>query len=374
MLQTLTQLRRYLHQHPEVSGNEIQTQAYLKNWMVERGLSVREVGRYGLLIEQKHQQATKKFLIRVDCDALPIQEVSDIPHKSSFAGVMHACGHDGHTTSGIGLALKLHQTPLINTQVDVLIQPAEENGEGALSILHDADFDISQYKAVIAYHNLPGYPLHQIVTKKGAFTTAVTTIIIKLNGKTSHAAEPEHGINPAVAMAAITLETQQLVKNDVHDLRLITPVYTSMGSKSYGVSAGYGELHFTVRCLTNAELDEACEMIQQLANKHALSHQLTISFDFAETFRSIQNDGHVVDAIEQAAIKNGFSLIQRDAPFKWGEDFGLFTEHIPGAMFGIGSGEHHPALHNPDFDFPDEILDTAIKQFYETVNVLCTSS
>jgi amidohydrolase len=369
MHQTLTQLRRYLHQHPEVSGNEIQTQAYLKKWITDRGLTVREIGRYGLLIEQQQKAATK-FLIRVDCDALPIHEISEKNYKSVFDGVMHACGHDGHTTSGIGLALKLHQEPILDAQVDIMIQPAEENGEGAVSILEDPNFDITPYKAVVAYHNLPGYPLHQIVTKSGAFTTAVTTLIIKLKGKTSHAAEPEHGINPAVAMSEITFETQQLVKNDVHDLRLITPVYSVMGSKSYGVSAGYGELHFTVRCLTNPELDEACEMIQQLAKGIAKNHQLMISFDFSETFRSIQNEENVVEAIQKAATSNGFSLVQRDAPFKWGEDFGLFTEQISGAMFGIGSGEDHPALHNPDYDFPDEILDTAIQQFYETVRIL----
>ncbi|TNE70253.1 amidohydrolase [bacterium] len=369
MLNELMTLRHYLHKHPEVSGNEIQTQRYLKKWITDKGLQMREIGRYGLLIEQK-KKASRKFVVRVDCDALPIQEISTKPYTSEVDGVMHACGHDGHTTSGIGLALELEKNPIEGIQVDIMIQPAEENGEGARSILDDANFDIKQYESVLAYHNLPGYPLHEIVTKYEAFTPAVTTLIIKLKGKTSHAAEPEFGFNPALAMSEITIETQKRVKNDVHDLLLITPVYSVMGSKSYGVSAGYGELHFTVRCLTNSELDTACLSLEKLATEIAQTNQIETEFMFAETFRSIQNDEKVVRAMELSAQENGFSLTRRDAPFKWGEDFGLFTEQIPGAMFGIGSGEHHPALHNPDYDFPDEILDTAVKQLYSTLEIL----
>jgi metal-dependent amidase/aminoacylase/carboxypeptidase family protein len=129
-----------------------------------------------------------------------------------------------------------------------------------------------------------------------------------------------------------------------------------MGRKAYGVSAGFGEIHFTVRSNSNQNMDkierELADSVAKIANQEKL--QATISW--TQQFRANENNPEAVSFIKKAAVKNGLDLLEKETPFSWGEDFGLFTEHFSGAMFGLGAGENIPALHNPDYDFPDELI------------------
>jgi amidohydrolase len=158
----LTDFRKSLHQNPELSGFEVETQNRIKQFIkAETKLEGKNVGQFGTLYSFDFAPG-KKVLIRVDCDALPIQEINDFSHKSKVDGVSHKCGHDGHTTIGAGLVMKLHNEPLSMGSVDVIFQPAEEIGEGAKGILADANFDISRYDYAVALHNIPGKPLHKV--------------------------------------------------------------------------------------------------------------------------------------------------------------------------------------------------------------------
>lgn len=367
-------LRKYLHQHPELSCFEENTSRHLierlKSECTPDELIVFK--HYGVAAIFKGDKPGKSVLIRGDFDALPIQEINDFAHKSLTQGVSHKCGHDGHASILYALARYLSLERLERGEAILLFQPAEENGEGAKGIINDPLFDSLKPDYAVALHNLPGYDLHKVVWRSGTFTAAANSIIIKLTGKTSHAAEPEFGINPALAMAEITqlILDQNQPDLDADDFRIATPIYTTMGDQAYGVSAGYGELHFTLRAWDNQVMRDHEKKCEDIARQVAGAHDLKIEIEWTQSFFANFNDERVIAAIKDAAAAGGYETEQRASPFKWGEDFGIFTEQFPGAMFGIGSGKNCPALHNPDYDFPDELIETGMIIFKEIISQL----
>ncbi len=370
-LEEIIKFRRELHQYPEVSQQEFETQMRIMDRL--KALDVPElisIGNTGVLVIFNSENPGKTVMLRADIDALPIQETNNFLHKSQYSGVSHKCGHDGHTAILFGVARWLKENPPKNGKVMLLFQPAEENGEGAKSVLADPLFTYTP-DFVFAFHNLPGYPIHQIVVKEGSFTAAAKSVILKLTGKTSHAAEPEHGISPAMAMAEIIQFFNQVAQPDINrnDFTLVAPVYSMMGEKSYGVTAGYGELHYTLRSWNNEIMNKLTEEVIKTVQEITKKYQQTLSIDWTEEFAANQNDPNAVMLIRDAAKLNHFDLVKRPMPFKWGEDFGLFTQKYKGAMFGIGSGETCPALHNPDYDFPDEIIPTGVKMFTQLIEL-----
>lgn len=361
----LQKIRRHLHQHPEVSNHEQETKKYVKSHLEKLDYDgLQEVGKTGLAVFFKGKEQGKKILLRADMDALPIEEINDFEYKSQNPGVSHKCGHDGHTTIMLGVASCLSQNRPQRGEVCLVFQPAEENGTGARQILEDKNFEFKADKA-FALHNLPGYPLHKIVCRKDTFTAAAKSVIFKLHGRTSHAAEPEKGINPGLAIAEILHLSESLLQVDFDrdDFRLITMVHVEMGEKAYGISAGYGEVHFTLRTWQNDVMDKLDKDLVKAVERICAKHKLKLEKEYLEIFHANENDEEAYEIIKKAAAENGFEYEDRKTGFKWGEDFGLFTDRYKGAMFGIGSGENCPALHNPDYDYPDEITETGVKMF-----------
>lgn len=360
----LIAFRKELHRYPEVSQQEKETQKRIINFL--KGLEIEgvEIGGTGVLVSFDSGKPGKTIMLRSDHDALQIQEVNDFDHKSTNEGISHKCGHDGHTAIMCGVALYFQKNPIKKGKVILVFQPAEENGEGAKAILADSQFEY-ELDTVFALHNLPGYPLHQIVIKEGNFTAAAKSIIIKLYGKTSHAAEPEQGINPAAAIADLIQMFREANQPDLNrdDFALATPIHINMGELSYGVSAGHGEVHYTLRTWNRETMNPMTDQILKRVEEITEKHQLQSEISWTEEFSSNRNDPKAVQLIEKAIDELGYEKEIRKRPFKWGEDFGLFTQKFPGAMFGIGSGEDCPALHSPDYDFPDEIITTGIKMF-----------
>lgn len=360
----LIAFRKELHRYPEVSQQEKETQKRIINFL--KGLEIEgvEIGGTGVLVSFDSGKPGKTIMLRSDHDALPIHEINEFDHKSTNEGVSHKCGHDGHTAIMCGVALYFQKNPIKNGKVILVFQPAEESGEGAKAILADSQFEYEP-DMVFALHNLPGYPLHQIVTKEGNFTAAAKSIIIKLYGKTSHAAEPEQGINPAAAIADLIQMFREANQPDLDrdDFALATPIHINMGELSYGVSAGHGEVHYTLRTWNRETMNPLTDQILKGVDQITEKHQLQSEISWAEEFSSNRNNPKAVQLIENVIDELGYEKEVRKRPFKWGEDFGLFTQKFPGAMFGIGSGQDCPALHSPDYDFPDEIITTGIKMF-----------
>ena len=370
-LQKLVQLRHSLHQNPELSGLEFKTAQRIITFLKDFKPSeiIHPVGQTGIIAVFKGKNEGPKTLIRCELDALPIQEINSFTHKSTIDGVSHKCGHDGHMAILCGVASLLSEANNFNGTVYLLFQPAEEDGEGAKKIINDSLFQNIKPDFVFALHNLPGYPLGQIVLKNGTFSCAVNSMLISLSGKTSHAAEPENGINPAMAISEIITQFNEKIQPDIskNTFCLITPIFINLGKKAYGVSAGFGEIHFTIRSNSNKNMDKIETELMTLANEIAQKHQLIPEISWTQQFRANENNPEAVSIIKKAAESKGFDLFEKETPFSWGEDFGLFTEHFPGAMFGLGAGEKVPSLHNPDYDFPDELIPVGAKMFYEII-------
>jgi amidohydrolase len=356
----LTQLRQNLHQNPELSGLEFKTSKRLVTFLEKYNPSeiIHPIGGTGIIAVFKGKNSGPKTLLRCEIDALPIEELNDFNYKSVTKGISHKCGHDGHSAILCGIAVLLSEENNFSGTVYLLFQPSEEDGEGAKKILNDPLFKEIRPDFIFALHNLPGFKLGQVVIKNQTFSCAVNSMIIQLSGKTAHAAEPQNGINPANAISEIISAFNKKMQSDISqtDYCLITPIYINMGRKAYGVSAGFGEIHFTVRSNSNQNMDkierELADSVAKIANQEKL--QATISW--TQQFRANENNPEAVSFIKKAAVKNGLDLLEKETPFSWGEDFGLFTEHFSGAMFGLGAGENIPALHNPDYDFPDELI------------------
>lgn len=367
----IIKLRKELHQNPELSGFERKTAkkiaAFLRIYSPDVLLENFGHGTGIVAVYHPEKEVKETIMFRCELDALPIQEVNGFEHRSIVHEVSHKCGHDGHMAIMAALAKKLSTKKLQHTKVLLLFQPAEENGEGALAIYNDERFRNLNPDKVFALHNLPGYNHHAIVVKNHTFTCAVNSMIIKLQGKTAHAGEPENGDNPALAIAEIITEFNKKIQPDLkkEKFTVLTPIYLAMGTQDYGISAGYGEVHYTIRRAANGEMKALERELEQIAGNAAKKFNLKAEISWTQRFSANGNDPKVVDFVRKAAQALQLELTERDVPFQWGEDFGIFTEHYKGAMFGLGSGISTPNLHNPDFDWPDEITETGADIFYK---------
>lgn len=368
-MKELIQLRHELHKYPEVSGKETKTAQqildFLSNYAPDELIT--NIGGEGILAIYKGKEDGKSILFRCELDALPIQEINSFNYKSVYKGVSHKCGHDGHMAILCGLAKTLHENPLEKGTVMLLFQPAEENGNGAKRVLNDSKFDAIQLDFAFALHNLPGYKKHQIVIKNNTFTCAVNSMIIQLHGKTSHAGEPENGINPALAIAEIIQVFNSKINTNLtsENYCLITPIYIDMGEKAYGVSAGYAEIHFTIRSNSNKQMRNIESELEKNAKEITSKFNLKTNINWTQSFQANENNVEAANYIRKATSNLDLPILEKELPFSFGEDFGLFTQKFKGAMFGLGSGESTPSLHNPDYDFPDEIIETGIIVFHQ---------
>ena len=368
-LPELIELRRHLHAHPELSGEEHQTAALVAGELRTAGWRVQEgVGRTGVLAERGPEDGPTVGL-RVDMDALPVEERTGLPHASIRQGVMHACGHDLHTCIGLGVARLLGEGAQLPCRVRLLFQPAEETGTGAAAVLNDPVFDRFAPDFAVAIHNMPGFPMHAMVVKSGSITAAVRSVVVRFTGRVAHASEPEKGENPSFAVADLLRDANTLVVADQHDphFRLVTPVHVSVGSVAYGVAAGDGEVHFTIRSASNEGLSNLQAEITAIAEQLAVRDGLAVEIDVVEDFYANINDPEVTERVRRAAETCGLEIITPDVGMRAGEDFGLFTERFPCCLVLLGAGEDHLPIHNAAYDFPDELIATGVELFEQIV-------
>lgn len=370
-MKSLTEIRKHLHQNPEISGEEKKTSQFIYNELKKncKANELKLLDCHAVIARFKGKEQGKSILIRGDIDALPIQEVNEFEHKSKFPGKSHKCGHDGHTAILIGLARELSKQPPTKGEIVLVFQPAEENGEGAKAVIADPYFKSLKIDYAFALHNLPAFPMHQIVIREKQFNANVISMIIKLKGRTAHAAEPEHGENPSLAIAKILVAANQMVKNEIEadDFFLITPVHMEMGELAYGISADEGEIHYTIRAWDADLVKSNCMVLEELVKSVGKEEGLKTEVSYLQEFAANMNDDQAIDYLRKAVKNAELDGRELNTSFKWGEDFGLFTQLFPGAMFGLGSGENTPALHNPDYDFPDEIIETGVKIFHQII-------
>ncbi len=360
-------LRHDLHQYPELSNKEFATAKritdFMKRFSPDEVVNLSKTGKAFVYNGSKNGDTV---IFRAELDALPINEKSKLPYISRNAGVAHACGHDGHMAIIAGLAKKIAANPPVKGRTVLLFQPAEEVEQGANDVVNDPEFQKIEPNYIFALHNIPGVTKHKIVLKQGSFAAASKGMTVKLFGKTSHAAEPENGINPDFAIANIIKELHSLIsdKKQFSDLTLLTIINIQLGEIAFGTSPGYAELRITLRAFENRDMQLLTQKTEEIINKNAQDEKLKCEILYSEVFPATVNDADCIAYIREAAKTNKLQTRFLEKPFKWSEDFGYYTEKYKGGFFGIGSGKNQPALHNPDFNFPDEIIETGIHVFY----------
>ncbi len=370
-----TEIRHQLHQHPELSGNEQHTHDLIVDCLQQLHPlrlhthvgSTPEKKAYGVVAVFGDTPEAPAIAFRADIDALPINEVNALPYRSLFPNVGHKCGHDGHTSVLLELAKRLRNT---HRTVVLIFQPEEETGLGSKKILKSGVLSHYDIRSIYAIHNLPGYPLNQVVLIPHTFAAASSGIIIHLQGRQTHASTPEKGINPALAVGELIrcFDTfNQGHKGSTDTFSQSTPIYIRCGSEAFGTSAGEASVAFTLRAFTNKTMDCVLQTAYNYANKVAEDYKLKVDIELREPFNATENHTAQVNQAFYAAQTLGRSVFEEQRPFRWSEDFADYLMVYPGAMMGIGAGVDHVELHHPDYDFPDEIIVPTAELFLQLI-------
>lgn len=364
----LIEIRRHLHSHPELSGQEHHTAAFVAGVLSSNGVHVREaVGKTGVIGEVQGTPSDRPCLaIRTDMDALPIQERTGLEYASKAAGVMHACGHDVHTTVGLGTAMVLSQlAEELPGKVRFLFQPAEEIAQGASWMVQDKAME--NVSAILSLHVFPSIPAGKVGIRYGALTAAADELDIIIVGESGHGARPHEAIDAIWIAAQVVTTLQQAISRTQNPLR---PVVLSIGQISGGrapnVIADSVKLRGTVRSLhpeTRANLPLWIEkIVANICNSYGAQYEV----DYRPGTPGVQNDLALSQLLQTAAEEAwGSDRVQvLTEPSLGAEDFSLYLEHAPGSMFRLGVGYEDRAtnypLHHPQFEVNESAIVTGV--------------
>ncbi len=368
-LPELTQWRRDIHQHPELAFEERRTSDLvaerLASWGIEVHRGLATTGVVGVLEGERApaEGAAKAIGLRADMDALPMQEHNDIPHRSVNEGVFHGCGHDGHTTMLLAAARHLSQHRDFAGSVRFIFQPAEEGQGGGRVMVEDGLFDSFPCDWVFGMHNWPDLPAGQVAVRPGPIMAASDTWDLEIVGKGSHAAFPHQSVDPVVIGAQIVAAFQQLVSRNVapQDSAVVSVTQFHAGT-AYNVIPGMAKLGGTARTLQPATQDAIEAGMKRIAESIAAAHGATASLDYRRGYPATINDeaGAAHAAAAAASVVGGDAVLGDVPPTMGGEDFSFMLQAVPGAYLWLGQGGGPSActgsLHNPHYDFNDEVL------------------
>lgn len=370
-LNDLKQLRHQLHATAEVSGREEETSEIIKQFLENTSPDnlQTDVGGHGMLATYEGADEGPHILIRCELDALPIPDVNDLEYQSKTDGVGHKCGHDGHMTMVCGVARLLKDNPPEAGKITLLFQPAEEIGEGAQQIIEDSQFQQEAPDYCFALHNLPGFKKHQIIIREDVFAAASVGLVVNFKGATAHAAHPEQGKSPALAMAQTVqaFSAAPQFYSPLDEAAKVTVINANLGERAFGTSPAEANVMATLRTYDEEVLAKLKDKCIQIAQRTAKTYDLSVDTEWVESFPATVNEAGAAQIITTAAQKLDYEIHQKKNPFSWSEDFGHFTDLMSGAMFGLGVGEQHPSLHAEDYDFQDEVLPTGITMFMQII-------
>lgn len=365
-----TELRRELHQHPELSGAEHETanrlQAFFRS--LDDSLEIAPLGEAAFAAVLNAAAPGPTVMLRSELDALPIHENNEFDHRSRSDGVAHKCGHDGHMAILAETARQLVAQPPTRGRVVLLFQPAEETGEGAQQIIANPDFAALAPDWVYALHNVPGFPRGQVITRAGTFSCASRGMRILITGLEAHAAQPETGASPALALSDLLKGLTALTSTDP-GIAFATVTHARMGARSFGIAPGAAELMVTLRSEHDAQMTELVTKAEALVDECCQQPGLDVRYSYGDLFPATVNSADAVHAVRK--VVRADELLNAEQPFRWSEDFGHFTARYPGAMFALGAGEKIPALHHPAYDFPDDLIPRGAELFERLIREHC---
>jgi amidohydrolase len=363
----LIEIRRHLHANPELSGQEYQTAAYIAGVISSCGLQVREaVGKTGVVGELLGNNTDKRILaIRTDMDALPIQERVHCDYASRQSGVMHACGHDIHTTVGLGTAMILSQLEeLLPGKVRFLFQPAEEIAQGSSWMVEDGV--MKDVNAIFGLHVFPSIPARTVGIRYGALTAAADDLEIFIQGESGHGARPHEAIDSIWIAAQVITSLQQAISRTQNPLRpIVLSIGQINGGRAPNIIADRVEMLGTVRSLhpdTHANLPSWIEnIVASVCKTYGANYEV----NYRRGVPSVQNDTTLTQIMEEASREAWGSdrVLIIAEPSLGAEDFSVYLKEAPGCMFrlGVGSSErlNHP-LHHPQFEADESAIITGV--------------
>lgn len=357
---TLTDWRHKLHQFPEISGEEVETAKEIVAFLADTKPDkvVTGLGGHGVALVYEGAEPGPSVLLRCELDALQIHEISDLPYRSKVDGKSHMCGHDGHMTMMAAVARHIGRNRPAKGRAILLFQPAEETAHGAEAVLADPKFADVTPDLSFAIHNMPGLPLAHVAVTAGQITCASMGLMIVLTGKTAHASMPETGISPAKAVARIIDGLERFQTGDVvgRGFQRVTLTNVQMGKPVYGITPGSAEIRMTLRRPESDRMPGLVDEVMAMATAVAAVEGLGIAHSTHNFFRACINDPQAAAAFEKAAADMNLGRSHDYVPIRGAEDFGLFGSCSKSALLFIGSGVDKPMVHNPDYDFPDELI------------------
>ena len=363
----LIEIRRHIHSHPELSGEEYQTSAYIAGVLSSYGLNVKEeVGKTGVVGELSGNRSDRRTLaIRTDMDALPIQESAPLNFASCKPGIMHACGHDVHSTLGVGTAMVLSQlSEQLPGNIRFLFQPAEEIALGAKWMVKDGA--IEGVDAIYGVHVFPSIPARKVGIRYGALTSAADEIEIIIEGESGHGARPHQAIDAVWIAAQIITTLQQAISRTQNTLHpIVLSIGKIEGGRAPNVIADRVKMMGTVRSLhpdSHANLPQWIEnIVRGVCQIYGAKYQL----DYRRGVPSVHNDEKLTQIIESATREAwGDESVQiLPEPSLGAEDFSIYLDKVPGCMFRLGvghGGEINYPLHHPKFEVDEDAIVTGV--------------
>ncbi len=363
LFQRLTAWRRHLHQHPELSLYERETAAFVAGKLRALGIEVTEnVGGHGV-VGTIRRGGNRSVGLRADMDALPIIEQSGVPHASARPGVMHACGHDGHTVSLLGAAETLLRDTSWSGTVHFVFQPAEEGAGGARAMLADGLFERFPMERIFALHNWPGLPAGTVAVHPGPVMAGGVRIYITLRGHAGHAALPHLTKDPMLAAAHLVVALQSIVARNVDPLEsAVVTIATIEGGKASNQIPDSATLSGTARALRPQVMEQLGDGIQRIAAGIGATFGMAVEVDIRQGVAVTINHVAEAEMAAEAALAAGL-VLRRDLPAAMtSEDFGWMLLDRPGAYVWVGNGpaEGGRELHNPHYDFNDQIFPATV--------------
>ncbi|MFS9194495.1 amidohydrolase [Streptococcus sp. OMI633] len=365
----LREIRHYLHQHPELSGQEYQTTAFLKDRLEGLGIHVLESGlKTGLIAEIGTGHPV--VALRADIDALPIVEQTGLPYQSQNPGVMHACGHDFHQTSLLGAAalLKEKEAQLDGT-VRLIFQPAEEISEGATEVL--ATGLLEDVQGIIGFHNMPQLKAGQLALNAGAMMAGVEKFKVTVTGVSSHAARPDLGADTVTAVTTMVQNLQLLISRTVSpfETAVLSITHLDVGS-TWNVLPKSGYFEGTIRSFNPSLQRELKERFISIIRHTAKSLEVDVTFEWGVTPPVTFNDEELTQLVWDAS--QGLAEVIPATPSTAGEDFAFYQERIPGVFAFIGSnGEPDaPDLHHDHMTIDDAAFRVSVPYYVENAQAL----
>ncbi|MCP4196963.1 MAG: amidohydrolase [Proteobacteria bacterium] len=369
----LTDLRRLVHRYPELAHQEERTQRVVIDNLTAVGIGVRPFAGTGVVGMIRGREPGKVLLLRADMDALPITEENDVSYKNENPGVMHACGHDAHVAMLVVAARLIAKRGLKKGAVKLMFQPAEEGEGGAVKMLEAGILEDPKVDAAIAFHVWAPNPVGEVIVHSGPVAASIDGFKITVQGKGTHAAMPESGIDPIVIASHIVSAAQTLITRRTSPTDLALLSFTSIhGGSAFNIIPERVEMLGTFRTFKEAVRERLCAELPELASTIARSFGGHASYESLGYSVSTINDPHMASLVRQAAAGLlGQDRVLEGAPLMVSEDFGEVLDKVPGALVLLGCGNKELGAdfphHHPRFSIDERVLPIGVELFLECV-------